>query len=78
MEEASEYYSAGETAYKEKNYQKAFEKFTKAAELDNEEAQFHLAMIYHQGEGVEKITNAFSIGLINHTRKSLIIGINFS
>ena len=53
-EEANEYYSAGETAYKEKNYQKAFENFTKAAELGNEEAQFHLAMMYHQGEGVEK------------------------
>ena len=37
-EEANEYYSAGEEAYKEKNYQKAFENFTKAAELGNGEA----------------------------------------
>ena len=53
-EEASEYYSAGEEAYKEKNYQKAFENFTKAAELGNEEAQLYLARMYHEGEGVEK------------------------
>ena len=53
-EEASEYYSAGEEAYKEKNYQKAFENFTKAAELGNGEAQFSLARMYHEGEGVEK------------------------
>lgn len=53
-EEASEYYRAGEKVYKEKNYQKAFENFTKAAELGNGEAQFHLARMYHEGEGVEK------------------------
>ena len=53
-EEVSEYYSAGEEAYKEKNYQKAFENFTKAAELGNEEAQLYLARMYHEGEGVEK------------------------
>lgn len=53
-EEASEYYSAGKEAYEEKNYQKAFENFTKAAELGNGEAQFSLARMYHEGEGVEK------------------------
>ncbi len=45
----------GMTQQEEKgNYRKAFEWYTKAAELGYAEAHYLLSMMYHDGEGVEK------------------------
>jgi hypothetical protein len=44
----------GSEQYCKGDYSVAFEYFTKAAELGNAEAHYKLAVLYHDGEGVEK------------------------
>eukprot|EP00986_Skeletonema_menzelii_P008761 scaffold3801_cov150-Skeletonema_menzelii.AAC.11 len=44
----------GTEQYDKGDYIKAFEYFTKAAELGNIRAHFRLSVLYHHGEGVEK------------------------
>jgi TPR repeat protein len=44
----------GKKFYKEGDYEKAFEYFTKAATLGNMMAHYNLAVMYYMGEGVEK------------------------
>ena len=44
----------GKAQYKKGQYSSAFEYFTKAAELEDAQAHFRLALLYHAGEGVEK------------------------
>eukprot|EP00985_Skeletonema_marinoi_P002912 scaffold1192_cov80-Skeletonema_marinoi.AAC.2 len=44
----------GAEQYKKGHYQSAFECFTRAAELGDVEAHFKLALLYHNGRGVEK------------------------
>jgi tetratricopeptide (TPR) repeat protein len=47
-------YHMGTKHYCEGNYQGAYEYFTKAAELGDEEAHYVLSVMYYQGQGVEK------------------------
>ena len=47
-------YSEGAGHYSKGHYSRAFECWTKAAELGDVEAHFKLAMLYHDGEGTEK------------------------
>jgi TPR repeat protein len=44
---------AGGTCYKEGDYDDAFEYLTKAAELGDSNAHYHLGLMYWKGEGVE-------------------------
>ena len=47
-------FQEGATQQQKGYYRSAFDYFTKAAELGNTEAHFHLAVMYHNGEGVEQ------------------------
>jgi TPR repeat protein len=44
----------GKKFYKDGDYEKAFEYWTKAAALGNMMAHYNLAVMYYKGEGVEK------------------------
>ena len=54
MNDPSAMYNYGLTQFGKKEYQNAFEHWTKAAELGNIEAHYKLSQLYHQGIGVEK------------------------
>ena len=47
-------FQEGVDQYENGNYDKAFEWYTKAAELGSVDGHFHLACLYHFGHGVEK------------------------
>mmetsp|Transcript_12335 Transcript_12335/g.20317 ORF Transcript_12335/g.20317 Transcript_12335/m.20317 type:complete len:298 (-) Transcript_12335:145-1038(-) len=47
-------FQEGVDQYENGNYEKAFEWYTKAAELGSVDAHFHLACLYHFGHGIEK------------------------
>ena len=44
----------GRQQYKKENYRRAFDYFSKAAELGDAQAHYQLSLMYHEGNGVEK------------------------
>ncbi len=53
-EEINEFYKTALQAYKNNDYKKAFEYFTKSAENGNSKAQYNLAAMYENGEGTKE------------------------